>query len=574
MSVSKSRIFDKIFGVTSMRKNLVLFVAFSIWFGCAAFQKQAQSATTPDSNAPKTAVGKAASVAAPQKLMVPPMAYDDSSITAIWSKPSDYSNVASYNVYQNGSLAGNTKNLFFNITGLEPNSPYSLIVKAVDASGKESGPSNKVIQSTAPAMKVFNVTAYGAVGDGKTLNTAAIQKAIDECTSGGKVLIPSGTFVSGALFLKSNMTLQIDGTLRGSDDANDYPLTSKRFPYYISGNNYMGLINAYTTNYGSITNVRICGSGNVCGGSWAGGNAIDTVLGINERNASGGNDSARADMITVKGVDGLYLGGLTLINSPMHVIFISYSKDITVNGLTVTTYDIHNADGIDLATSDSAYIFNSSFDTGDDCINFNAGVGADGVKENYPDNNIRVFNCITKRGHGGVVFGSFTAAWIQNVLVEDCNFDGTDIGLRFKTNQSNGGGARNVICRDIIIKNIAKDAAIFFDSAYAHTPSKYTSAGPGQFKDITVKNITCTNLKKYGIYVSGLEGTPHTNLSLSNISIDGAASGGAYIKYCTNSTFDTISTTNSPPAWTIDANSTSGLTFKNCSPSPKYVTSE
>jgi exo-poly-alpha-galacturonosidase len=553
-----------------MRKNLILFVTILIWLGCAALEKQARSATVPDSNTPKTAVGKAAPVTTPQKLMVPPMAYDDSSITVIWSKPSEYSTIASYNVYQNGSLAGNTKNLSFNITGLDANSPYSLTVKAVDASGAESGPSNKVIQSTTPPMKVFNVAAYGAVGDGKTLNTAAIQKAIDECTPGGKVLIPSGTFVSGAIFLKSNMTLQIDGTLRGSDTAADYPLTSKRFPYYASGKNYMGLINAYTDNYGSVTNVRICGSGAVNGGSDAVGSIIghkDTILGSNQAKDANG-DSARADMITVKGVDGLYLGGLTLVNSPMHVIFISYSKNITVNGITVDTYDIHNADGIDLATSDTAYIFNSSFDAGDDCINFNAGVGADGVKENYPDNNIRIFNCIAKRGHGGVVFGSFTAAWIQNVLVEDCLFDGTDIGLRFKTGTKQGGGARNVLCRDINIKNIAKHSAIFFDSSYS---CDYSSGGQGQFKDITVKNITCTNLKKYGIYVNGLAGTPHTNLSFSNISIDGAMSGGAYIKYCTNSAFDTIHIANSTPAWTIDANSNSGLTFKNCSQSPKPV---
>jgi exo-poly-alpha-galacturonosidase len=549
-----------------MRKNLILLVTSSILFGCAAFQKQAQSATAPDSNAPKTAVGKAASVAAPQKLMVPPMAYDDSSITAIWSKPSDYSNVVSYNVYQNGSLAGSTKNLFYNITGLEPDSPYSLIVKAVDASGEESAPSNKVIQSTAPAMKVFNVTTYGAVGDGKTLNTKAIQKAIDECSAGGKVLIPSGTFVSGALFLKSNMTLQIDGTLQGSDEVNDYPFTSKRFPYYASGNNYMGLINAYTDKYGSITNVRICGSGTVNGGSDTVGSIIghkNTILGDKQEAAKG--DTARCDMITAKGVDGLYLGGVKLVNAAMHVIFISYSKNITVSGITVDTYDIHNADGIDLATSDTAYIFDSIFDAGDDCINFNAGVGADGVKENFPDNNIRVFNCVAKRGHGGVVFGSFTAAWIQNVLVEDCVFDGTDIGLRFKTGTKQGGGARNVLARDITIKNIAKNSAIFFDSSYS---CDYPSGGPGQFKDITVNNITCTSLKKYGIYVSGLAGTPHTNLSLSNISIDDGKAGGAYIKCCTNSVFDTINIKNSTPPWTIDANSTSGLTFKNCNPSP------
>jgi exo-poly-alpha-galacturonosidase len=557
----------KFLGGPNMKKeSFIIFsiITLLIWFGCSAFQQQDQNSTPSDSNAP----GKIASVAVPQKLMVSPMAFNDSSIIVIWNKPSDYSNVVSYNVYQNGSLAGNTKNLFYNITGLEANSPYSLIVKAVDAGGTESAPSNKVMMVTAPVMKVFDVTKYGAVGDGNTLNTAAIQKAVDECTTGGKVLIPSGTFVSGALFLKSDMTLQIDGTLRGSDNPADYPKTTIRFPYYLSGNNYSGLINAYTTNYGSLKNIRICGSGIVNGSSDpvgpVGGHAL-TKLGTAQAAAEGSDDSDRGDMITVKGVDGLYLGGLSLYNPAMHVIFISYCKNITVNGITVETYDIHNADGIDLATSDTAYIFNSSFDTGDDCINFNGGVGADGVKENFPDNNIRVFNCIAKRGHGGVVFGSFTAAWIQNVLVEDCVFDGTDIGLRFKTGKQQGGGARNVLARDITIKNIAKNSAIFFDSSYS---CDYPSGGPGQFKDITVNNITCTNLKKYGIYVSGLPDKPHTNLSISNVSIDDGKAGGAYLKYCTNSTFDTIKITNSTPVWIVDPNSTSGLTFKNCNPAP------
>ena len=209
-----------------MRNNVVLVIVMSILFGCATLPIQAQSS--------------AEAVSPPEKLMVPPLAYDDSSITVIWSKPPDYSNVASYNVYQEGSLVKNTKKLFYTATGLEPDTPYSYYVKAVDSAGTESLSSNKIIQVTAPAMKVFNVIDHGAVGDGTTLNTAAIQKAIDECTPGGKVLIPTGTFLSGALFLKSNITLQIDGTLRGSDNAADYPQTSKRFPYYMSGNNFTG----------------------------------------------------------------------------------------------------------------------------------------------------------------------------------------------------------------------------------------------------------------------------------------------------------------------------------------------
>ncbi len=553
-----------------MRKNIILIITVQIWFCFAAFQIQAQDSTTPNSGAAKPAFVKTATVAPPQNLMVPPMAYDDSSITAIWSKPSDYSNVVSYNVYQEGSLVGNTKNLFYTLTGLEPDTPYSIVIKSVDSAGTESAPSNKVIKSTVPAMKVFNVADYGAVGDGTTLNTAAIQKAIDECTPGGKVLIPSGTFISGALFLKSNITLQIDGTLQGSDNAADYPQTSKRFPYYSSGNNFMGLINAYTTDYYSITNVRICGSGTVNGSSDTVGfirGHANTILANNQVAASEGDDSDRADMVVIKGVDGLYIGELTFVNPAMHTIFISYSKNITVNGINVSTYDIHNADGINVCTSDTTYIFNSTFDTGDDCINFNAGVGEAGVKENYSTKNVRVFNCLCKRGHGGVVFGSFTAAWFQDFLVEDCIFDGTDRGLRFKTGLKQGGGAKNILCRDIEMKDIVKDA-IFFDSTYG---CDYPSGGPGQFKDITVKNITCTNLKRYGIYVNGLAGTPHTNLSLSNVSIDGAKAGGAYIKYCTNSTFDTINITNSSPPWVIDDNSTAGLVFKNCSPSPEYL---
>jgi exo-poly-alpha-galacturonosidase len=250
-----------------MKKQILCIVALLIWFSSVAFPKADQNSPSSEPKASTTNAAKDSSIAPPGKLMVPPLALDDTSITVIWEKPADYSNVVSYKVYQNGSLAGTTKNLFYTIAGLEPNSPYSITVKSVDASGNESQPGNKVVQSTAPAMKVFDVTKYGAIGDGNTLNTKAIQKAIDECTAGGKVLVPAGTFLSGALFLKSDMTIQIDGTLMGSDDINEYPMTNLRFPYYLSGKGYMGLINAYTEKYGSLTNIKICGKGNMCGGN-------------------------------------------------------------------------------------------------------------------------------------------------------------------------------------------------------------------------------------------------------------------------------------------------------------------
>ncbi|MBN1788382.1 MAG: glycoside hydrolase family 28 protein [Sedimentisphaerales bacterium] len=526
-------------------------IALLICFGCD--QSQAGS-------------GK---IDSPQRLMVPPLAADDSTIVIIWEKPEDYSNVVSYNVYQEGSMVGNTTKLFYIAQELiEPGLPYSFWVTAVDAKGNESEPSNKVIAKALPEMEVFDVTKFGAVGDGKTLDTRAIQQAINACTKGGKVLLPKGkTFLSGAIFLKDDMTLQIDGTLLGSDDAADYPRASTRFPYYKSGNNFMGLINAYTLHYGSLQNIRICGSGTVNGSSDEVGSITGhgiTKLATNEVAASYGDDSDRADLITIKGVDGLYVGGIKLVNPAMHTLIISYSKNIAINGINVDTYDIHNADGVNICTSDTAYIFNSVFDCGDDAINFNAGVGEGGVKDGYATKNVRVFNCVAKRGHGGAVWGSFTAGWFENFIVEDCVFDGTDRGLRFKTGLKQGGGAKNILCRDIEMKNIIKDA-IFFDSTYG---SSYPSAGPGQFKDITVKNITCKDTKRYGIYINGTEGAEHARISLSNIVIDNAEKGGAYLKHCKDISFDNVTFKNCDSVWTIDPNTAVGIKYNKVDPMP------
>ncbi|MDP4180581.1 MAG: glycosyl hydrolase family 28 protein [Bacillota bacterium] len=506
----------------------------------------------------------AVNILPPQKLRAPVLGYSDTSITLIWDKPEVYSNVTGYNIYKSGQLVGSTTNLSYAVNNLSPNTSYSFTVRSKDTANNESADSNTVVFSTSPTPKVYDIRDFGAVGNGSSLNTASIQKAIDSCSAGGKVLVPSGTYKSGAIFLKSNITLQIDGVLLGSDDPSDYPFTSMRFPYYKT-KNYMGLINAYTDNYGSITNVKICGSGTVNGGTLKSSSDTLTVLGTAEQ--SGKDENARGDMINIKGVTNLNLSGLKLINPAMHTIFISYCKNITVDGIQASTYDIHNADGIDLAVSDNTNIFNCVFDTGDDCINLNAGCGAEGEKEGIPDSNIRLFNCLTKRGHGGVVFGSFTAAWIKNALVEDCVFDGTDIGLRFKTCRDNGGGAEYVTARDIKMSNIVKNA-ILFDSNYTGAYSEASVAG--QFRHITINNITCEGSKDYGIYICGLSDMCHSDINMSNITLKNTK--GASIQYFKDSTLDTVTFINSgSDPWKI-SNSTN-INCINCSPSPSgFVT--
>ncbi|URZ02856.1 glycosyl hydrolase family 28 protein [Clostridium felsineum] len=497
----------------------------------------------------------------PQNVIVPTLGYTDNSVTVIWDKPIDYSKVASYDVYVNNSLVANTKKLNYTVTNLNPNSSYTFKVRAKYSDNTESQDSTVVTQKTAPASQIFDVTKYGAVGDGKTLNTDKIQAAINACTDGGTVVIPQGTFLSGAIYLKSNMSLRIDGTLLGSDNPSDYAFTSKRFPYY-STSNYMGLINAYTSNYGSISNVKIFGNGTVNGGTYASGNL--TKLGQAETKLEG--DKGRGDLITAKGVTGLYLGGVNIVNPAEHAIFISYSKNVTVDGISVKTYGIHNADGIDLANSDTANIFNSYFDNGDDCINLNSGYGQDAVKENMPDNNIRIFNSNTGRGHGGVVFGSYTGSWIQNVSVEDCDFNGTNIGLRFKTSKNIGGGARFVKVRDVTMENIVNDA-ISFDSNYGLTPVDNPAPVPGYFHDIDVSNVTCQKAGGYGIWVNALPSQYNSNINLNNITLN-SCKKGASINYLQNSTFTGVNFVNSGAApWT--SSNTNNVNYVNCTPSPQ-----
>lgn len=260
---------------------------------------------------------------APQNLCVPAQATEHNKTLLVWNKPDVYGDVVDYRVYMNGQALGTAegnarihspaqeyvdsfraadKDGFhvrtvahnYTVTGLSPRTTYQFSVTAVRKDGTESPASGPITVTTTPERHRVTIThpAYKAVGDGKTLNTKAIQKAIDTCrTPGCTVVIPAGTFKTGAIFLHSDMTLELQegARLLGSDQAADYPLDKGYYLYPVPDplpseaeyRNYRrppSLINVLPKDNGRsaegrepgavASNVRIVGKGVVDGNGW------------------------------------------------------------------------------------------------------------------------------------------------------------------------------------------------------------------------------------------------------------------------------------------------------------------
>jgi exo-poly-alpha-galacturonosidase len=570
---------------------------------------------------------------APSKVLVPTLAYDDQQIILVWEKPADLADIADYHVYANGKLLGgsnannghvspakpyidrfyeqDTRNFHHRIAihsytavGLAPDTEYRFTVRSVDHAGKESADSPVVVQRTTAVPALFDVRHYGAKGDGQTLDTAAIQKAIDACTVGCKVLLPAGTYKSGSLYLKSNMTLEIaeGATLLGSERAEDYPRDGYiQYPYSTTVRP-ASLINALPRDpraHQAFENIRIVGKGVIDGNGWKRNADIvdergqplpfylpsdntrylqDGVLakaqvaravaeGMNVKDAYG---QMRSSLVTLRNVKNVFYGGFTVLNPAYHGIMNLETENVVLANTTHKTYDANNGDGIEFANSRGALVFNNFFDTGDDCVNFAAGTGADAVKQR-PQEDAWIFNNYFRKGHGMVVAGSHTGAWIQNILAEDNVSDGTDTGLRMKSTNFMGGGARNVVFRDSAMRNTVKQAFIFtldYNDPNAKLDYKKSTIA-GQFRDVRVSNVTVENAQLAAIEVKGdsLHGAYHQGLSFERVRFSGPAK--AKIDGLKGSRFDTVhfSETGSANPWQVSASD--GLVFEDVQPAPE-----
>jgi exo-poly-alpha-galacturonosidase len=538
-----------------------------------------------------------AAVNPPINVVVPPLAFEDTHITVSWQKPTTATGIVGYNVYVNGTKKGSvstvtwasglTNNvLYYDITGLTANTSYSIKVRAYDSSGAESADSTTVTQATTATPTIVYVHTYASTSG---TQTTQVQAAINACPTNGKVVISSGeTFTSGALYLKANCTYQIDGTLKGSDAAADYAWGNDRFPMYGTGGsygtvkyptNYKSLLNTCQTSNNACTgvnNIRLVGAGTIAGSSGAASDSKNSgyylsTLGINERTAQAAVDSARGDLISITGTTGLYISKLKFTLPAMHMLFIARSSNVTIANINADSFPsgssngIHNGDGIDLAGVSNAYVYGGTYNNGDDCINLNAGTNAPGVAEAKGISSLHIFNNYTLNGHGGAVFGSFTAAWMKNVWVEENTFNGTQIGLRFKTGTNRGGGADTIYANDNKVNNVSS-AAIMVEGSYPDSTGM-VSAGVGYFKYINITNLTgSVKSGAYAINISGNSSPKHTNFTFKNVNITGSGGKGVSILQTTASTFNNV--TAAAGSFVYESASLSASAFTSCSPTP------
>ncbi|MEF2964947.1 glycoside hydrolase family 28 protein [Paenibacillus sp. M1] len=293
-------------------------------------------------------------------------------------------------------------------------------------------------------MQVYNITDFGAVGDGKTLATDAIQSAIDAASAagGGTVFVPAGTFLTGGIRMKSHIELNLSpgAVLSFSTNPEHYPAVTSRWEGVLQ-QVHMSCI------FGQdLENVAVTGSGTLDGNGqpwWD-----------KKRNAPEKLEIPRPKLISFDSCRRVLLRDLRLVNSPSWTVNPINCSDVTVDHLSILNpADSPNTDGVNPESCRNVRISNCHIDVGDDCIAIKAGT--EDTAERIPCENITITNCTMVHGHGGVVLGSEMSGSIRNVTISNCVFQHTDRGIRLKSRRGRGG-----IVEDIRISNIVMEDVI------------------------------------------------------------------------------------------------------------------
>lgn len=439
----------------------------------------------------------------------------------------------------------------------------------------------KGLEFSMPELKIprfpnreFLITEFGAKGDGITINTEAFAKAIQACekSGGGKVIVPAGLWLTGPISLKSNVNLHLmqGAHVQFTKNFEDYPLVETT---YEGTKQYRctSPINGF-----NLENIAITGDGIIDGGgeAWrpvkkykltanqwkeliASGGVVDksgntwwpseqamngekilvelikSKKELTKEDYEKARDFLRPVMVNLVNCKNILLDGVTFQNSPAWNLHPLMSENIIVRNVTVRNpWYSQNGDGIDVESCKNVVIYNSKFDVGDDAICMKSGKDEFGRKRGIPTENVIIADCIVYHGHGGFTIGSEMSGGVKNIKVSNCNFIGTDVGLRFKSTRGRGGVVENIFIENIYMKDIPTQAVSFNMYYGGAAPTEDISAEEKSkqsvafeinestpiFRNIFLNNIYCIGAED-AVVLQGLPEMPIKNIVLNNVFI-------------------------------------------------------
>ncbi|HCE42107.1 MAG TPA: endopolygalacturonase [Lentisphaeria bacterium] len=299
---------------------------------------------------------------------------------------------------------------------------------------------------------MISIQTNGALGDGRTVNTEAIQRTIDVVAQagGGTVLVPSGHFICGPLALRSNVFLHLEAgaLLQAHRVIEGWPIIKDLYPAELN--------NGRSSDAGSVchpfiyaensSNIGITGNGII--------NGSGEVWWPHVKTGKIGNRRPR--LIVFAGCDNVLLDGFRAENSPQWTINPVCCENVVIRGLTVfNPPDSPNTDGINPDSCRHVRISGCHIDVGDDCITLKSGTEtACRPAERRACENIIISECLMLHGHGAVVIGSEMSGGVRNVVISNCIFNGTDRGIRFKSRRGRGGIVENVRVQSIVMDDV------------------------------------------------------------------------------------------------------------------------
>jgi len=379
----------------------------------------------------------------------------------------------------------------------------------------------------------FDVRAYGASGDGSSRDTGAIQAALDDCQeNGGRVIVPSGEYLTAPLVVGDDTTLHLEAgaTLQFVGDFEAFPSVESRW----EGWDQVGFHPCLWIK--DAENVTITGSGMIDGGGEYWWNfyerpdeelpdgLVDRLAEFDERNDKQDDVSSftlRPPLFQIYGSSDVTVSGVTLQNSPFWNTHLVDSKDVTIHDVAIENpAEAPNGDGIDIESSTSVRLSDTYINAGDDAICLKSGKDEEGRERARPAEQITVTNCTVEAGHGGVVIGSEMSGDVRDVTVSNCTFRDTDRGIRIKTTRGRGGVVEDLRFDTIVMRNVACPFVIngYYFTDIDSDPEPVGETTP-MVRHIHFSDITARNVESAG-FLAGLPEQFFEDVTFSNVEID------------------------------------------------------